>query len=98
MIKFVLMANHAKIRLEDVIAKMTGLTAKRFQIANRGKIAEGYFADLTIFDPQELSFDADTNTTNGMKYVYVNGKKVVENNSIVTDEFANAGKILTFKK
>ena len=37
--------------LTIAIHKMTGLSAARFQLADRGLVKVGYFADLVLFDP-----------------------------------------------
>lgn len=40
--------------LTTAIHKMTGLSAARFQLADRGLVKVGYFADLVLFDPQTV--------------------------------------------
>ena len=37
--------------LETAIYKMTGLSAQQLGLKDRGRIAEGYIADLVVFDP-----------------------------------------------
>ena len=37
--------------LEEAVRRMTGLPAQQFRLSNRGRIAVGAYADLTIFDP-----------------------------------------------
>lgn len=71
-----------KFNLEDTIHKMTGATADRFQIPNRGYIKEGYAADITIFNYDEISVNkADpSETPKGIKYVLINGQIVLANN------------------
>ena len=39
------------LTLEDAIRRMTSLPARTFQIPDRGLVAEGYVADLVLFDP-----------------------------------------------
>ena len=50
---------------------------------NRGLITEGYFADIAIFDPDEIvdkaTFEDPHQYAVGMKFVLVNGALVVEN-------------------
>lgn len=38
---------------------MTGLSAARFGLAERGEIREGHWADLVLFDPQRVRDVAD---------------------------------------
>ena len=37
--------------LPEAVRKMTGMTAARFRLDRRGLVREGYYADLTLFDP-----------------------------------------------
>ncbi|HEY8444870.1 MAG TPA: amidohydrolase family protein, partial [Bacilli bacterium] len=71
-----------KFNLEDTIHKMTGATADRFKIPNRGYIKEGYAADITIFNFDEISVNKEDpgETPKGIKYVIVNGQVVLANN------------------
>ncbi|CAH2806778.1 MAG: N-acyl-D-amino-acid deacylase (EC [uncultured Caballeronia sp.] len=59
--------------LETAVRKMTGLTAEQFGIVARGRIAEGYFADLVPFDPEEVidraTFDAPKLAPKGIEHV-----------------------------
>ena len=66
--------------LETAIHKMTGLTASRFGLIDRGKLAEGAFADVTVFDPATVidraTFTAPTEPSLGIRFVLVNGAVV----------------------
>lgn len=80
-VNFLCLAKKYNIGLEQVINKMTGKTASRFGIPQRGILKEEYFADVTIFDPAKLSVninEAETKPT-GIQYVIINGKVVVDN-------------------
>jgi len=62
---------------------MTSLPARTFRIKDRGEIREGAWADLAVFAPEQVS-DPSTykdphHYATGMKYVFVNGTLVVEN-------------------
>ncbi|HOW38406.1 MAG TPA: hypothetical protein PLZ76_05795, partial [Bacillota bacterium] len=48
--KFLILARDHGTPLEKAIAKMSGDTARRFGIAERGFLREGYYADMTVFD------------------------------------------------
>lgn len=63
--------------LEQAIHKMTGQTAREFGMTGRGIIAEGNYADLTLFDPAEIidaaDFENPTQASPGILLVVVNG-------------------------
>ena len=40
------------ISMEEAIRKLTALPASNLKIKNRGSLAEGYFADIAIFNPE----------------------------------------------
>jgi len=67
--------------LEEAIKKMTYLPALKFNLIERGLIKEGYYADITIFDQEEIidnaTFDDPHQYSSGVKYVLVNGKTVI---------------------
>ena len=72
--------------LEQGIRKMTGLPAQREQLVGRGLLKQGYFADITIFDPATI-LDVGTYTqpgqlARGIKYVFVNGQLEFVNGQI----------------
>lgn len=64
--------------LESAVHKMTGLTASRFGLRNRGSIAVGNYADLVLFDPETIndraSFENPAQISDGIISVWVNGK------------------------
>src|SRR5699024_687781 len=63
--------------LAEAIHKMTGLSARRFGLADRGVIRAGARADLTLFDLQQLedvaSFSQPVAAAAGIDLVLVNG-------------------------
>lgn len=72
--------------LETAIHKMTGLSAERLGLKDRGFLKEGYYADITIFDPN-IVLDQSTFTDPhqypiGIPYVIVNGKIAVKNGEL----------------
>lgn len=81
--------------LETAIHKMTGLSAGKVGLKQRGLLREGYFADLTIFDPQTVidraTFEQPNQYPIGINYVIVNGQLEVENGQRTP---ANAGRVL----
>lgn len=65
------------LTLEAAIRKMTGKPAETFAIKGRGKIREGYQADLVVFDPAEVAdtatFESPGQYPRGIHCVCVNG-------------------------
>ena len=77
------------------IRKMTGAVADRFSIPERGYIKAGYFADLTVFDEEELRrATPDQSKAFGIERVYVNGRLVLEGERLDEAAFANAGRAM----
>jgi N-acyl-D-aspartate/D-glutamate deacylase len=76
--------------LEQAIHKMTGLTAARFGLADRGLLREGYAADLVLFDPETVrdtaTYEHPISPAEGISAVFVNGKPAMEG--------ARAGRLL----
>lgn len=70
------------IGLEEAIRRMTSLPAQKFQLKSLGLIAEGYNADIVIFDEKTVNdfatYDTPHQYSTGFKYVIVNGKLTVE--------------------
>ena len=64
--------------LETAVHKMTGLSAKRFNLLGRGEIKVGNYADLVLFDKNEIkdvaNFDTPIAPAKGIEFVMVNGQ------------------------
>jgi len=69
--------------LEYAIHKMTGLPASNVGLKERGLVREGYFADITIFDPKTVidraTFEEPNQYPVGINFVIVNGQISVDN-------------------
>ncbi|HEY6971005.1 MAG TPA: D-aminoacylase [Candidatus Angelobacter sp.] len=69
--------------LEQAIRKITSLPAQREHLTNRGLLKEGFFADITIFDPNTIidkaTYTQPAQLSEGVKYVFVNGQLEYEN-------------------
>jgi N-acyl-D-amino-acid deacylase len=69
------------LTLEQAIYKMSGMPAEKFNLARRGFVREGYFADLVLFDPARVAdratYQDPRRPPDGMPYVFVNGVAVV---------------------
>ncbi len=63
--------------VSEAVRKMTSLPAERFRLQHRGRIQEGCYADLVLFDPAEIrdqaTFDDPMQCAAGIKAVWVNG-------------------------
>jgi N-acyl-D-amino-acid deacylase len=68
--------------LEEAVRKMTSAPAARLGLANRGRLADGYLADVVIFDPATVAsnatYDEPRRFPTGIDYVIVNGTVVVD--------------------
>ena len=72
-----------RAELEDAIHRMTGHPAAVLNLADRGVLAEGKFADVVVFDPAKIQ-DHATYTephqyATGVSQVIVNGELALEN-------------------
>jgi N-acyl-D-aspartate/D-glutamate deacylase len=68
--------------LEEAVRKMTSWPATRMRLADRGRIAVGQWADVTIFDLERLddraTYERPTESPVGIEWVLVNGTVVIE--------------------
>ena len=86
------------ITLAEAVKKMTSMTAEKFGLTGRGRIAVDNFADLVVFEPDKV-IDSATFTdphqyTAGIPYVIVNGQAAVsegEHTGVL------AGKVLKYE-
>lgn len=69
------------ISLEQAVYRMSGFPAERFRLGQRGRIAEGFAADLAIFDPDEVdarsTYENPAQPPVGIPHVIVNGAPVI---------------------
>jgi len=69
------------LTLEGAIRKMTSVPASIFGLKDRGIVKEGAFADLVIFDPQQIrdtsTYENPRQFAEGITYVIVNGQVVL---------------------
>ena len=81
--------------MPKTINRMTGATAERFMIKNRGYLRPGYFADITIFDEKVLKeSERDRTCSFGIDRVFINGKEVLSEGNINKDLLKNAGRAI----
>ncbi len=70
------------LSLEDAIARMTGKSAKRIGLKDRGILKEGNWADITVFDQEDVrdntTLERLEEKSSGIKHVFINGVQVVK--------------------
>lgn len=69
------------LRLEEAVAKMTSFPAQRLGLARRGLLKRGFYADVTVFDPEMVmdtaTYDQPRQYPRGIRHVLVNGRVAV---------------------
>jgi N-acyl-D-amino-acid deacylase len=69
------------LSLEQAVQKVTSKPAATFHMNDRGRIAKGYVADITVFDPEavrsEASYEMPDVPPSGIRSVLRNGSVVV---------------------
>lgn len=70
------------LTLPEMIRRMTSLPAHVYHLDTKGRVEEGFDADLCIIDAENITDCADfincTLNNKGLEYVIINGKKVLE--------------------
>ncbi len=70
------------VPLEEAIRRLTSFPADNLKLQRRGRLAEGYFADIVVFDPATIqdhaTFDTPHQLSTGVKDVFVNGIQVLK--------------------
>jgi len=70
------------ITLEEAIRRLTSFPASNLKITNRGRLINDYYADIVIFDPEEVTdhatFTEPHQYATGMVHVFVNGQQVLK--------------------
>jgi N-acyl-D-aspartate/D-glutamate deacylase len=83
------------LTLPEAVRKMTSMPAARLGLRDRGRIAEGLVADVTVFDPATVrdraTFTAPHQYPEGIPYVIVNGVPVVDGGTFTANR---PGKVL----
>ncbi|MBQ6927012.1 MAG: amidohydrolase family protein [Oscillospiraceae bacterium] len=91
--QFFVLAKRYGIPAEKIVHKMTGATADRYGIPQRGYLRPGCRADLTIIDLDAMRVDEKKPDAKpgGIVHVYVNGRPVLENGAYIG---AQAGEVI----
>ncbi len=84
------------LSLEEAIRKMTSWPASRMRLQDRGVIREGMWADVVVFDFENLddvaTYEDPTAFPKGIEWVLVNGEVTIEPDGTHTG--ARAGQVL----
>jgi dihydroorotase/N-acyl-D-amino-acid deacylase len=74
------------LRMEDAIRKFTSLPAQIVRLQDRGLLKPGYFADVTVFNPETVkdiaTFEDPNRISQGIEYVLVNGVLSVDDGNV----------------
>jgi N-acyl-D-aspartate/D-glutamate deacylase len=86
------------LTLEEAVRLITDWPARHFGLRQRGRVAEGWFADLTVFDPDTVEPSLVSTRTDlpggaarlygeaeGIHHVVVNGRSLVEDGKLSGD-------------
>lgn len=88
------------VRLEEIIRRITSLPAQHFRLSDRGILARGKAADVTIIDMdnysypsnEEIDYKNPSTMARGVKYTIVNGQVALDDGKI---KEINAGQLLS---
>ena len=81
--------DHQLFSLEDAVYKLSAHPASRFGLTQRGQIAEGFYADLVVFDAETVADRATYADPHqysvGVEHVLVSGVPIVRNGEAIED-------------
>jgi len=88
------------VRLEEIIRRITSLPAQQFRLSDRGTLAKGKAADITIIDIDNYTFPSNEEIdyrnpftmAKGVKYTIINGQVALDDGTI---NEINAGQLLS---
>jgi N-acyl-D-amino-acid deacylase len=70
------------ISLEEAIRRLTSFPAENLKLKKRGRLQQGYFADIVVFDPNKIidkaTYDRPHQLSIGVSSVIVNGVQVIK--------------------
>ena len=69
-------------RIEEAVRKLSALPADNLSLKDRGRLQQGYFADVVVFDPNTIqdhaTYEKPHQLSTGVSYVVVNGKLAID--------------------
>jgi len=69
------------LSLAEAIRRLSAFPAENLRIRRRGRLAQGFFADVVVFDPATIqdhaTFEQPHRYATGMRHVFVNGVAVL---------------------
>ena len=69
------------ISLQEAIRRLTSLPARNLKLRRRGALKTGYYADIVIFDPDEIqdhaTYEEPHRLATGVAHVFINGIQVL---------------------
>ncbi len=87
------------LRLEEAVRRMTSLSADTFGLTGRGRVREGHWADLVLFDAATVAdnatYDDPQREPTGIACVIVNGQVAYEHG---THTGVGAGAMLRYRR
>ena len=87
------------IGLEDAVARMTSISADTFGLKERGRVTQGFHADLVLFDPGTVkdtaTYDDPKQHPDGIDLVIVNGEVAFRNGAYTN---AGSGQTLRYRR
>jgi N-acyl-D-aspartate/D-glutamate deacylase len=70
------------IGLPEAVSRMTGKTAERFGLKNRGRVQKGCFADIVVFDAAAIHEKNDElhpeTAPEGIRHVFIGGAQILQ--------------------
>lgn len=81
--------------MPNTIRRMTGATADRYMLKERGYLKEGCFADLTVFDEDKIRNGVpDQQQSFGIEKVFINGQMILSEGMLDINALKTTGRAL----
>lgn len=81
--------------MPNTIRRMTGATADRFRLQDRGYLREGCYADVTVFDENAMRNGVpDRQKAFGIDMVFINGRKVLDEGTLDEEILKTSGRAM----